>query len=103
MRWTASIGASRRWSASTTRRAATARCIKVFADSKPLDLGKGIEVTAKSGPLAVNVRIDGVKELTLEVDFGRRGDVQGHVDWADARLSNEEAATPRACRAKQIF
>ena len=60
--------------------------IKVFADGKPLDLGKDGEVTAKTGPLAVNVPIEGVKELTLEVDFGRRGDVQGHVDWAEARL-----------------
>jgi hypothetical protein len=60
--------------------------VKVYADGKALELGKDEDVTAKTGPLAVNVRIDGVKELTLEVDFGRRGDVQGHVDWADARL-----------------
>lgn len=60
--------------------------IRVYADGKPLDLGKENEVTAKTGPLAVHVGIEGAKELTLEADFGRRGDVQGHVDWADARL-----------------
>ena len=32
------------------------------------------------------VRQTGVKELTLEVDFGKGGPVQDHVDWADARL-----------------
>jgi hypothetical protein len=60
--------------------------IHVLADGKPLDLDKDGEVTKKSGPLAISVRLEGVKELTLEVDFGSRGDVQGHVDWADARL-----------------
>jgi hypothetical protein len=60
--------------------------IHLLADGKPLDLGKDREVTAKSGPLAISVRIEGVKELTLEVDFGSRGDVQGHVNWADARV-----------------
>jgi NPCBM/NEW2 domain len=68
-----------------TGREGSAR-IRVFADGKPLDLGKNVEVTRKSGPLAVNVRIEGAKELTLEVDFGQLGDVQGHVDWAEARL-----------------
>ena len=61
--------------------------VRVLGDGKPLDLGRDGELTAKGGPLAVGVKIDGAKELTLEVDFGRRGDVQGHVDWCDARVT----------------
>jgi NPCBM/NEW2 domain len=60
--------------------------LRVFGDGKALDLGKDGLLTAKTGPLIVNVSIAGVKELTLEVDFGRRGDVQGHVDWCNARI-----------------
>ena len=37
-------------------------------------------------PLAVRVPVAGVKELTLEVEFGQNGDVQDVVNWADARL-----------------
>jgi hypothetical protein len=58
--------------------------VRVLGDGKPFDLGTGDDLTAKNGPLVVNLRIEGVKELTLEVDFGKRGDVQGHVNWAEA-------------------
>ena len=68
-----------------TGREGSAR-VRVFGDGKALDLGKDGDLTAKNGPLLVSVPVTGVKELTLETDFGRRGDVQGHVDWADARL-----------------
>ena len=60
--------------------------VRVLADGKPLDLGGDRELTADGGPLRVNVDVGGVKELTLEVDFGKGGPVQDHVDWADARF-----------------
>jgi hypothetical protein len=60
--------------------------VRVLADGRPLDLGASGELTARGGPRAVDVSVAGVRELTLEVDFGKGGDVQGVVDWADARL-----------------
>jgi hypothetical protein len=60
--------------------------VKVLADGKPLDVGADRELTARNGPLAIRVKVAGVKELTLEVEFGRNADVQAHVNWADARL-----------------
>jgi hypothetical protein len=60
--------------------------VGVLADGKPLDLGPGQDLGARSAPLAISADVAGVKELTLVVDFGRRGDVQAHVNWVDARL-----------------
>jgi hypothetical protein len=60
--------------------------VRVLADGKPLDLGTDQELTPGVKPLAIGVSVAGVKELTLEVDFGKRGDVQGRVDWCKARL-----------------
>jgi hypothetical protein len=60
--------------------------VRILTDGKPLDLGPGTELTPGTGPLVVGVSVAGVKELTLEVDFGKRGDVQGRVNWCDARL-----------------
>jgi hypothetical protein len=60
--------------------------IRVLADGKPLDLGTDRELTRRNGPRHVNVAITGVRELTLEVEFGERGPLQGVVDWVDARL-----------------
>lgn len=68
-----------------TGREGSAR-IGVLVDGKPQDLGGEAEWTAKNGPRPVRVNVAGAKELTLLVDFGRRGHVQDHVDWADARL-----------------
>ena len=60
--------------------------VQVLADGKPLDLGLPRELTARAAPLAIAAAVTGVKELTLVVDFGSRGDVQADVNWADARL-----------------
>jgi hypothetical protein len=59
---------------------------QVLVDGKPAALsGKG-ELAARQKPLAIRVDVSGARELTLFADFGRFGGVQGHVDWADARL-----------------
>jgi hypothetical protein len=60
--------------------------VKVIGDGKPLDLGPDQDLTAASGPKSVNVSVTGVKELTLEVEFGRGADVEDHVNWVNARL-----------------
>lgn len=44
-------------------------------------------VTSQDGAVAVGLNIKGVRELTLEVDFGDGGDVRDVVNWADARLT----------------
>jgi hypothetical protein len=43
-------------------------------------------LTRRDGAVPIAVKVAGVRELTLEVDFGGGGDVQDVVDWADARL-----------------
>jgi hypothetical protein len=60
--------------------------IRVWADGEALDLGGDRELTAENGPLTIGANIDGVRELTLEVDFGKGGDVQDVVNWVDARV-----------------
>jgi hypothetical protein len=55
-------------------------------DGKPHEVGDGEELTARGGPRPVRADVTGARELTLVVEFGARGGVQGHVDWADARL-----------------
>lgn len=57
--------------------------LRVWADGAAL-LDR--EVTSGDGALGVSLNIKGVRELTLEVDFGREGDVRDVVNWADARL-----------------
>jgi hypothetical protein len=59
--------------------------VRVLADGKALDLGADREVTA-AAPLAIGVSVEGVRELTLVVEFGRKGNVGDVVNWADARL-----------------
>jgi hypothetical protein len=59
--------------------------VRLLVDGKPVDLGDA-DLTHRREPLAVRVDVTGAKELTLVVEFGDRGGVRGHVDWADARL-----------------
>lgn len=60
--------------------------IRVLADGKPLDLGASGELSERQPTLAIRVGIEGIKELTLETGFGVRGNVQAHVNWAEARV-----------------
>jgi len=60
--------------------------IQVVVDGKPQDLGWNGELSGRDRPRLVRVSVAGTRELTLVVGFGRRGDVQDHVDWAEARL-----------------
>src|SRR5262249_43111537 len=57
--------------------------IRVLADGEAL---VDRERTLRDGPLPISISVEGVRELTLEVDFGRDADVQDVVDWVDARL-----------------
>jgi hypothetical protein len=66
-------------------RTGTAR-VKVLVDGKPRPLDGDEELSAKSKPLAIRLDVQNAKELTLVVEFGKRGDVLGRVNWVDARL-----------------
>jgi hypothetical protein len=60
--------------------------IQVLLDGKPQDLGWDGKLNGSDKPRFVRVSIKGAKELNLMTDFGDFGDVQGCVDWAEARL-----------------
>jgi hypothetical protein len=60
--------------------------IQVLLDGKPQDLAWDGKLDRPTGPHFVRVPVKGAKELTLVTDFGDFGDVQGCVDWAEARL-----------------
>jgi hypothetical protein len=60
--------------------------IQVLVDGKPGAFGEAKEIAGPAQTVPVRVQVAGGRELTLVVLFGRRGDVQGHIDWADARL-----------------
>jgi hypothetical protein len=64
--------------------------VKVLLDGKSADIGWKKELTAKDGPRRISLDVRGKRQLTLVVDFGRFGDVQGHVNWADALLVKRE-------------
>jgi hypothetical protein len=60
--------------------------VRVLLDGKPADLGWDKELTGRDKPLRIRLDVSRGREITLAVDFGTRGDVQAHVNWADARL-----------------
>jgi hypothetical protein len=57
--------------------------LRVLADGKTL-LDRA--VTSEQGAFPIQLNMEGVRELTLEVDFGRNGAVRSVVNWVDARL-----------------
>src|SRR5262249_44262345 len=60
--------------------------VRVLVDGKPRDLGRKPDLSGLAKPLAISLDITGAKQLTLVVEFGKRGSVASNVDWADARL-----------------
>lgn len=60
--------------------------VAVFLDGQRCDLGWNGELLGGGEPKFLRVATTGARELTLVVEFGRRGDVQDHVNWAEARL-----------------
>jgi hypothetical protein len=60
--------------------------IRILLDGKPRALDWDGKLTHFQGPRRVSLKIQGAKILTLIVDFGPNADVQGRVDWVDARL-----------------
>jgi hypothetical protein len=66
--------------------------IQVLADGKLL-LSQPTELAGTDAPKSLRLPLPpGARELTLVVDYGRGGDVQDHVDWADARIIVANAA-----------
>jgi hypothetical protein len=60
--------------------------VAVLVDGKERPLDRGGALTLADGPVRVRLDVREARTLTLVVRFGRFGDVQGHVNWADARL-----------------
>src|SRR5207244_878593 len=60
--------------------------VAVLLDGKEQALGWDKELTARDGARPVRLDVRQAQTLTLVVDFGPQGDVQAHVNWADARL-----------------
>ncbi len=60
--------------------------VRVLVDGKPKEGGDDRELAGRGAAVVVRVDVTGAKELTLLADFGERGGVRGHVNWADARL-----------------
>jgi hypothetical protein len=60
--------------------------LQVLVDGKAQDLGWDQELSAVDRPLTLRIDVRKARELTLAVEFGRRGDVEAHVNWADVRL-----------------
>jgi hypothetical protein len=60
--------------------------LRVLVDGKERDLGWNKELTGADGVLVLRLDVSKAREMVLEVLFGTRGDVQAHVNWAEARL-----------------
>jgi len=60
--------------------------IQVLVGGRPQKLTWDGNLSWKTGPRLIRLTLNQAKELTLVTDFGDLGDVQGCVDWANARL-----------------
>jgi hypothetical protein len=69
--------------------------VQVLLDDKPQKLGWDGSLTGGQNPRNVRVPVLSHKEITLVTDFGDFGDVQGCVDWADARFIKSQKIEDR--------
>jgi len=60
--------------------------LAVLVDGKEQPLPGGGRLTTAGGPIAVSVNVSGAKELTVVARRGAGGNVQDHVNLAEARL-----------------
>jgi len=60
--------------------------IRILLDGQEQSLPGLNPLTAQNSPVAIDINLSGVRELTLLVDFGPTGDVQADVNWGDPRL-----------------
>jgi NPCBM/NEW2 domain len=60
---------------------------RVLADGKPIFSEADLRADAK--PKSVELDVKGVRQLTLEIDFGEDENICDRVIWADARLYRE--------------
>jgi hypothetical protein len=63
-----------------------AATVSIAIDGKEQSVPGGGKVSVAAGPLPVRVDVSGAKELTITVRRGSGGNVQDHVDLAEARL-----------------
>ncbi|WP_435016658.1 NPCBM/NEW2 domain-containing protein [Tundrisphaera sp. TA3] len=59
---------------------------KVLLDGTDKVLFASPSMSAREAPKAIDVDITGGRLLILITEFGDRGDVQDHADWAEARI-----------------
>jgi hypothetical protein len=60
--------------------------IQVLLDGKAAPGAAAVELSGREPPVRLRLDVSQARELTLLVQFARYGDVQAHVNWADARL-----------------
>jgi NPCBM/NEW2 domain len=60
--------------------------LAIMIDGKELPLPGGGRLTYAHGPLPLRIDVSGAKELTIVLRRGSAGNVQDHVDLAEARL-----------------
>jgi hypothetical protein len=60
--------------------------VAVIVDGKRQQLGGDREMTVRDAPVKFRIGVSQARRLTLQVTAGSRGDVQGHVNWGNARL-----------------
>jgi hypothetical protein len=68
--------------------------VRVLGDGKVMF--EKLDARGDQPPTDVEVRVAGVKRLTLEVDFGPEEDVGDRVVWGDAKLMRPTVATVQA-------